>query len=305
MLEERLQIRYVDLTFMLEIERRGTLPRNKVSALRGGLGQMLLEQNCIRDRKCDACDFEKECLVRRTIYSKYDIQPTFANHGNSIGYVIECENLREQFEEGERLYFHLLLFGKTIMYFSQFLQGFYMLGQQGLGKEHIPYQILQVRNEQGVPVVNGYQVDLQKLGITTIDYYVKNRLREFPGEKKEYTLKFQSPVSIKHDGNFIREFSAEAIARSSLRRVFNFDCFEGIEVEYPELDDMPETILQSARPVSVRRVSSNSGKMELHGILGELTMGNVSEELLCYLLACEKLHIGKNTSFGFGRYVMH
>ena len=134
---------------------------------------------------------------------------------------------------------------------------------------------------------------------------MKNRLREFPGEKKEYTLKFQSPVSIKHDGNFIREFSAEAIARSSLRRVFNFDCFEGIEVEYPELDDMPETISQSARPVSVRRVSSNSGKMEFHGILGELTMGNVSEELLCYLLACEKLHIGKNTSFGFGSYVMH
>ena len=45
MLDERFQIRYVDLTFMLEIERRGTLPRNKVSALRGGLGQMLLEQN--------------------------------------------------------------------------------------------------------------------------------------------------------------------------------------------------------------------------------------------------------------------
>ena len=154
-------------------------------------------------------------------------------------------------------------------------------------------------------MVNGYQVDLQKLGITTIDDYVKNRLREFPGEKNEYTLKFQSPVSIKHDGNFIREFSAEAIARSSLRRVFNFYCFEGIEVAYPELDDMPETISQNARPVSVRRVSSNSGKMELHGILGELTMGNVSEELLCYLLACEKLHIGKNTSFGFGRYVMH
>ena len=81
MLDERLQIRYVDLTFMLEIERRGTLPRNKVSALRGGLGQMLLEQNCIRDRKCDACDFEKECLVRRTIYSKYDIHLRLQNTG--------------------------------------------------------------------------------------------------------------------------------------------------------------------------------------------------------------------------------
>lgn len=305
MLEERLQIRYVDLTFVLEIERKGLLPRNKVSALRGGLGQMLLEQNCIRNRKCESCDFEKECLVRRTIYSKYDIQPMFAKHGDSIGYVIECENLRERFEEKDRLYFHLLLFGKTIMYFSQFLQGFYMLGQQGLGKEKIPYQILQVRNEQGETVVNGYQVDLQKLGISTIDRYVQNRMEEFDKNKTEYVLKFQSPVSIKYDGNFIQKFNAEAIARSALRRIFSFDCFEGIEVEYSELDDVPETISQNARPVSIRRFSSNSGRMELHGILGELIISNVSEELLCYLLACEKLHIGKNTSFGFGRYVVH
>ena len=63
----------------------------------------LIKEGLLLQEECDACDFEKECLVRRTIYSKYDIQPTFANHGNSIGYVIECENLREQFEEGDRL----------------------------------------------------------------------------------------------------------------------------------------------------------------------------------------------------------
>lgn len=32
--------------------------------------------------------------------------------------------------------------------------------------------------------------------------------------------------------------------------VFNFDCFEGIEVAYPELDDMPETIRRSKTGVS-------------------------------------------------------
>lgn len=86
MLDERFQIRYVDLTFMLEIERRGTLPRNKVSALRGGLGQMLLEQNCIRDRKCDACDFEKECLILQNPFIlKYVFSLTFAIMGTALG----------------------------------------------------------------------------------------------------------------------------------------------------------------------------------------------------------------------------
>lgn len=45
------------------------LPVNKVSAIRGGMGEMLLRSNCIRDRNCAVCDFKGECIVRRTMYS--------------------------------------------------------------------------------------------------------------------------------------------------------------------------------------------------------------------------------------------
>ncbi len=128
-----LQIRYVDLTFRLRILEDTTLPREKCSALRGGMGQMLLEQSCIRDRNCEACDFQKECLVNRILYSQYEIQPKFASRGDSIGYVMECNDHREYFYSGDMLEFHLLLYGKTIVYFTQILQAFFMLGQVGLG----------------------------------------------------------------------------------------------------------------------------------------------------------------------------
>ena len=303
--KEMLQIRYVDLTFTLAMVRDCYWPRNKVSALRGGVGQMLLAQNCIRDRNCEKCDFEEECLVRRTIYSKYEIQPTFAKHGDSIGYVIECEDMKEEFQEGDRLYFHLLLYGKTIMYFSQFLQAFYMLGQQGVGKDSAQYQILKVQNENGDCVVDGFQADLQKLGIKTVLHYAQKRFSMVRSEEKSYVLNFQSPTTIKYERQFLQEFHSAAVIKSVIRRIFSFDCFEGIEIPYPLLEEFPPMLWQKSYPVVVRRISSNSGKMELKGLKGQMTLGNVSDELLLFLLAGEKLHIGKNTSFGFGRYVVH
>ena len=107
-----LNIRYIDLKFVVQFEKNCHMPVHKTSALRGGMGQMLLKQNCIRESKCEVCDFEGECLVRRMMYAKYEIQPPFASRGDSMGYVIECENKKEYFQGGECLEFHLLLYGK-------------------------------------------------------------------------------------------------------------------------------------------------------------------------------------------------
>ena len=72
LLKRALQIRYVKLRFGLRIAEDTRLPVNKVSAIRGGIGEMLLRANCIRDRQCKSCDFESECIVRRTLYSRFE-----------------------------------------------------------------------------------------------------------------------------------------------------------------------------------------------------------------------------------------
>ena len=45
-----MDIPYITLTFCLRFYQRVAVPENKVSALRGGLGEMLLRKNCIADR---------------------------------------------------------------------------------------------------------------------------------------------------------------------------------------------------------------------------------------------------------------
>ena len=62
---EALKIRYTDLEVTLLFPEPVSVPRYKVSALRGGMGQVLLGQHCIRDENCEACDFAAECLIQR------------------------------------------------------------------------------------------------------------------------------------------------------------------------------------------------------------------------------------------------
>ncbi len=305
---EALEIRYVDLKFILTILENTKLPRNKCSALRGGMGQMLLRQNCVRDQKCEICDFERECIVRRTMYSQFEIQPKYATRGDSIGYVIECQDQKEYFKRGEQLEFHLLLYGKTIVYFTQFFQAFFMLGQYGLGKEKAKYQISQVMNEKDGLVADSHNLCIQNLGICTIAEYVLERKMELSEHGCENIIEFQTPVTLKYQGTFLKQFQEEAIARSVIRRIYSFDCFEENETPMLEMDEneeLPKIVHQQTEFTVIPRYSSTTnGKMELKGICGEAVFDYLSEEMMMILLAGEKLHIGKNTSFGFGKYIL-
>ncbi|MDE5824530.1 MAG: hypothetical protein K2H91_07605, partial [Lachnospiraceae bacterium] len=145
-LKEILQIPYVKLHFEVVFLEDTTLPINKVSALRGGMGDMLLESFCVGNGVCGQCMFATECMMQKTIYSQYERKPEFVTEGGSIGYVVECENYEQQFQKGEYLKFNLLLMGKTIAYVHLFLESFVKLGEAGLGSRHSKYEIVTVTN---------------------------------------------------------------------------------------------------------------------------------------------------------------
>lgn len=301
-LEKALQVRYVKLHFGLRFREDTRLPMNKVSALRGGIGEMLLRANCIRDRNCAECDFESECIVRRTMYSKFSEKPAFVTSGDSVGYVLECENYEEYFQRGDILEFQLLLFGRTIVYFSQFLQALCQLGAAGLGKEHSQYEIAFIRNTFGEHILENQSVRMNRYRIQKIWDYVTYRMEQHPAA--ENMLRFKTPVTLKYQGEFQRELSLEAIVPAVLRRIYILDCFEGLNCdEIHWQGTYPKVISRTSRPISVCRYSSTQDqKMSLRGIKGDLNLTDIPEELLAVLLAGELIHIGKNTSFGFGRY---
>lgn len=304
-LESILAIRYTKTTFTLQFIEDTIMPEQKASALRGGIGEMMLRANCVRDRKCESCDFEKECMVQRTLYSKFEKKPDFITSGDSIGYVMECEDYRTEFEAGDCMKFSLLLFGKTIVYFNQFLQAIFALGQMGMGKYQSRFQIVQITNHRKQDILSGNDIYMKNYEITTIRDYVLYRKKVLSQKGFEGKMIFHTPLTLKYQGEFLNEFDMNAIVRGIVRRIYMLDCFEGMEAEQLRAEELsiPEILEQDTDFTGVKRYSNRQKMaMTLHGIKGSLLLGEMDPLVTDILLAGELIHIGKNTSFGFGKY---
>lgn len=304
-----LEIRYVKLHFTLTLSEDCELPQNKVSALRGGIGEMLLRANCIRDRKCEGCDFKKECIVQRTMYSQYEIIPQSlsVNPNDSIGYVLECENYETQFCAGSTLEFNLILFGKTIVYLNQYMQALYALGQNGIGKNKSRFYISEVTNTKRERILDGNNIYMGNYTVQTLYDYVNYRLSSVKNQSAitGSSIQFKTPVTLKHNGEFLQEFDSEIILNAVKRRLYLLGCFEGIDCEafYNKTIEIPGIIQQEHSFITVNRYSSRQdSKMSLKGIKGSYTLDAPIGKAMPVMLAGELIHIGKNTSFGFGRY---
>ena len=303
LLKKALNIRYVKLRFELEILEDTILPKNKAPALRGGMGEMLLRANCIRDRQCKKCDFEEECIVNRIKYSKIENKPSFMNEGDSVGYVFECEDYKEMFREGDILKFNLILFGSTIVYLNQILQAFFMFGEVGIGKNASKFLVKRIRNTRKEVLLEDGQIYKPMYEIATVNDYVDSRIKHV---KNCSRIIWHTPAAIKQKGCLIEEFSSEAIFAAICRRILMLDCYEKIETEKINISDkLPYIMRQEVYKKSIRRYSSTHDEgIYLKGITGIVDFDYIDYYMYKLLLAGELIHIGKNTSFGFGKYIL-
>ena len=300
-------IRYTKLYFTIQFTEDTVLPKQKVSAIRGGIGEMLLRANCVRGRECESCDFESECIVQRIMYSKYEKKPSFVTTGESVGYVLECDNYKEEFEQGSELNFQLLLFGKNIVYFNQYLQAISMLGASGLGKHQAHFVIVAVKNQYRQDILIHNSIDMRNYAISTVGAYVDYRMKQLQRGQASCggVLVFHTPFTVKYQGAFIQDLHMEPVIASIRRRLYMLDCFEGIEAEifWDETPESVVTVKQQSRLEGVNRYSNRrDSAMTLRGIRGKVWFEGADEETMKLLFAGELLHVGKNTSFGFGEF---
>lgn len=312
MINEMLNIRYIKIHFTLVFTEDTVMPKDKVSAFRGGIGDMLLRANCVRNRDCEKCDFESECIVRRIMYSKSEIVTKAAAEGESMGYVFECENLDEEFYEGDTLKLQLILFGKSIVYFNQYLQALSMLGRTGIGKNKSHFVIADITNSKQESILNDGNIYMEKYTVETIGDYVAYRTKQIKNIENFEIVAF-SPITLKFRGELLNEFRLDAFYEAVVRRLYLLNCYEGIEIDRSKyrIDMYPYLMADSnAYPVTVKRYSNHKNQhMQLYGIKGNMQIvadenanRDVMNMMYQLLLAGEITHIGKNTSFGFGRY---
>lgn len=295
------QIRFCVLQFTLQLLENAVFPERKEVVLRGGIGEMLLRQYCIRDKKCEECDFTNSCISQNFMYAKYKNKPDFVTTGESIGYVLHAEGTKTQYKRGEYLNFTLTLFGDTIAYLNPIIQTIYLLGRSGLGEMRAGYQIEAIRNRHGQAVLKNGSIYYKNCRIETLTDYVEERKAQLIIPHK---IVFQTPLAVKYKSEFIKAFAIRAVLNSVTRRLYMLECFEGHETEEKRFyENLPEVIEQEAELYEMHRYSTRTKQyVPLKGIIGEMKLNQIEGEILDYLLAGEITHIGKNTRFGLGKY---
>lgn len=299
--EEKFQIRFTVLNFTLLMLEDAVLPERKETVLRGGIGDMLLNQYCIRDRKCETCSFTDSCIVQNFMYAKYKKKPDFVTTGESMGYVLSARGKKTYYTAGERVWFSLTLFGDVIAYLNPIVQAIHLLGQCGLGEKRARYQIEEIKNRRGKAILENGSIYYKNYLIEILVDYVKERKQQLREPNK---IIFHSPLCVKYKSEFIREFDIRAILGSVARRIYMLECFEGKETEEEKFyENIPSITEQKVIFCEMSKYSSRTKQyMPLKGISGEIRLNQLEGEILDYLLAGEITHIGKNTRFGFGKY---
>ena len=185
------------------------------------------------------------------------------------------------------------------------MQALYALGMQGVGKYNSRFQIVSVTNTKKETILEGNNIYMKNYEIQKISDYVLYRKEQLKQNGLKNTIRFKTPLTLKYHNEYLKEFHVQAIINAVKRRIYMLECFEGMDSDlyYKKYENLPEIIKQEHYFVGVPRYSNRQGeKMVLKGIEGEMQLTEMEDEVLMLLLAGELIHIGKNTSFGFGRY---
>ncbi len=196
----------------------------------------------------------------------------------------------------------LSLVGKAIQYFPHFVLAVEAVGRSGLGPRRGRFKILQITNH-----------------FTGQRLYEDGKLLP-PSLEANWTaqktssirLNLLTPLSLRYQGAFVspEQFSFHVLIRNLLRRVSALSFFhagEELDLPFKELIEKAETVQTEEKRLetfSIRRYSARKKQeMPLKGILGEVRFRGPELEAFTPLLHLgELIHVGKNTSFGFGGY---
>lgn len=316
-------IPYQKFKFVMEAIEEIHLPYYKGSAFRGGFGNVFRKITCALKRQdCSECLLKSRCIYAYVF-------ETFPSESSQImnmhkyekiphPFVIEPPDISPKSSDsnvylpGNNFEFHLILIGKAIDYLPYFIYTFHELGKTGIGKGRGRYKILKVLKsdkENGVSVYSHTEKVIRQQPPDRI--FISEDFKP-TNSKGILSLRFLTPVRIKYKRDLVVKPEFHILIRNLLRRLFllyYFHCEDKkLEWNHREIINHSESVeieSSSLRWFDWERYSSRQDtRMKLGGLIGEITYSGNIEPFMPLIKAGEILHMGKNTSFGLGKFLI-
>jgi len=286
----------------------GRLPAFRGATLRGGLGFHLRRTVCNNlKRSCQDCFLAEECAYSNFFYGILPKDRNFIKLYDNVPqpYLLvlpleEPENIHKE----DPLCFTMKIFGKASELFPYVAYSFIQMGEKGLGKDKIPFEISRIE-QPGVEVLYEKSVNrIMKPNPQIAAYDIMPIDCNDPLE-----IRFFTPVRIRKNGQTLKTIRFEDLIEAALRRITIMNYFYGTGqiVDNEKIKAMiehaksVEKVNDATEYYSFRRYSGRQERtIELDGLTGTAVFKKVTPELAGILKFAQTIGLGKSTSFGFG-----
>lgn len=315
MIDEEIKFYFSLYKFTLRFEDQLKLFTYPGNILRGAVGSVLKEICCInkRTKECSECLIRSNC-VYVYLFESYpeEILPNFgATKDLPRPFVLEVDHTKNIYQPQEEFNFNLILFGKATQYIPYFILTLENLSTKGIGskKNRAKFKLVEVKDFFNKVI---YKEKILKIPEAKITYqYILSQTKP-QTLRNEITLNFLSPTRIKEKGLVIKKPQFLTLFRAMYRRILAisyFYCGQKLNFEYKMLTTQAKNIIikkENLQWYNFKRYSKKQkSKMNLGGFIGPVTYQGESDILqlfLPFLVIGQYTHIGKNCTFGLGRY---
>jgi len=307
------------------------LPPYKGSVLRGGFGSAFRRVSCaLRTGDCGPCSLREVCPYGYVFETSPPPGSEVLSNLRDVPrpFVIEPpEEERTHYLPGDKLSLGLILIGRGVSYLPYFVTAFRELGRTGIGRRRAGFDLAEVRQVAGPFGVGGAGRAGEERSWTVFDSAtelgevrvagvsercvgtrdVAAAAAQLPGDRIQVT--FKSPTRLKAGAALKTHPEFHLLLRALLRRASSLAYFHHdrrLELDYSDwIRAAREVSLVSdeTRWVSWTRYSNRQrARMDLGGIIGTAVYRGKLGRFRDLLVFGSLVHVGKNTTFGLGRY---
>ncbi len=297
-------------------DEKVVLPYFPGVALRGAFGASLRRMTCVvKGGDCDTCVLNQKCVYATSFESIFSGDSPYLKGTNKAPHPVLVYPLELGggiSRKGGTYTFGMTVFGDARAYLPYYIYAISRLGERGLGKNRGRFRLSSVQ-ERVHP--RGWR-EIYREGSDTlltdgsgipIEGLLKRRTRQ-----KTLVLQTVTPLRLKSDGRLVTSPNLSHILLGALFRLRVLSSFysdEAIDLLSDlELEELLSEVAVKESAFRWRdhgRYSKRQGTtMRLGGVMGRMVISGDLNRVYPILKVGELLHIGKNTAFGLGRYVV-
>lgn len=286
------------------------MPPYAGSTLRGGFGHAFRKMVCTQGPiDCRDCSLKAVCPYPYIFETApFEGAQQLRTYGDvPRPFVIDPLDTRGEYRRGESFTFDLTLIGRAIDYLPYFLVSFRELGEIGIGKGRGRFQLTQVLTDNGEPIYDSDTQIVHNLNNTLSFDEIQEEAASLPND--QLTVHLLTPTRITHKGQIMDKLPFHLFWRRLIGRISAlayFHCGESLELDFKGLIAQAETVQTVQSKLRwhdwTRYSSRQSQKMQLGGLIGSVTYAGELAAFSEFLALGVFLHVGKNATFGLGKY---